>query len=831
MLRRTNKNKKYALRKIGKYFGPCVIGTMIAIGVAVTIPLNEVHAIDSVYIPHVKNASVNNGYEVHEPKGKQYIRNDEVESHVPVLKKKGQDGVKYIFEKDWDDLELSGRPHDPDYFNDHETRNLFVELYAKESVKRAVSEGETDYSSIVDEKGEAGDPDEKYVRKDVDITTVNSHAGEVDPETGKKTPAVSIIDPKYPHRIDSNSGTKPDKYDPTIRVAIEGADGIFDDSDYVVISNKPITVDEDSDENIVKDDGSVVLSRYYKVVTGRRYVEGGGDTIEDANKEDDIYEVGTKPKVVTEEIPYTTRYERDDTKGRDYRVVTTQGKNGKRITTTTYTLNTTNGDVTENKPTVEVTDAIEEVITLGTKPKVEETPIKKPVRYEADPTKPKGETTTETEGEDGKVVTTTPYIVNSDGSVTEGEPTTVRTEPKEKVVKVGTKQKDDIREISITTTYEDDPTLEKGTEKVVTEGKAGSETITTRYIVDPNTGKITETTSSQTTKVMTPKVVKRGTKEVAQPNLKVAQPTIAIVEEPNKASIQVKAPEKDADTVRIIYPKSDGSGDEELTLTKQSNGEWTLDKQPENVILNKETGTVTIPREAVVNKQKVQAQSRNGNSDYTSFVYAVLSIAEANPVGLVTRWVAQIDNITLKTLRDEVSGKEPAGEFEGYKWLSSRLEDGILTHTFEINSGNLPPVNLIPEKPSETENPVIRTVWRDENGKDLKTPSVEKQEAGEVEGYEFVESHREGDNLTVHVFRTKKSQTPSPAPAKVSEQKGEAVATSEKPVENGTSTNESDKAELPNTGTETNASLASAGIMTLLAGLGLGFFKKKEDEN
>ncbi|HGQ9547751.1 TPA: LPXTG cell wall anchor domain-containing protein [Streptococcus pneumoniae] len=36
--------------------------------------------------------------------------------------------------------------------------------------------------------------------------------------------------------------------------------------------------------------------------------------------------------------------------------------------------------------------------------------------------------------------------------------------------------------------------------------------------------------------------------------------------------------------------------------------------------------------------------------------------------------------------------------------------------------------------------------------------------------------------------------------------------------------------ELSNTGTEANATLASAGIMTLLAGLGLGFFKKKEDE-
>ncbi|HEW7261477.1 TPA: LPXTG cell wall anchor domain-containing protein [Streptococcus pneumoniae] len=36
--------------------------------------------------------------------------------------------------------------------------------------------------------------------------------------------------------------------------------------------------------------------------------------------------------------------------------------------------------------------------------------------------------------------------------------------------------------------------------------------------------------------------------------------------------------------------------------------------------------------------------------------------------------------------------------------------------------------------------------------------------------------------------------------------------------------------ELPNTGTEANVTLASAGIMTLLASLGLGFFKKKEDE-
>lgn len=405
----------------------------------------------------------------------------------------------------------------------------------------------------------------------------------------------------------------------------------------------------------------------------------------------------------------------------------------------------------------------------------------------------------------------------------------IRNTPKvDTVITLGTKPKVVTEEIPVTTTYTDDPTLEKGKEVVVTEGEAGSKETVTRYTVNKDTGEITETTSVRTTKEMVPRVVKRGTKEAG--TVKVAQPTIAIVEESNKASIQVKAPEKDADTVRITYPKRGSSENEVLILKKQPNGEWTLEKQPENVTLDKKTGIVTIPREAVVNKQKVQAQSKNGNSDYTSFVYAVLSIAEANPEHPVTIWKDKGG----KELAKIIGKKALAGTIPGYKWVSSRLEDGILTHTFEkINSGNLTPVNLIPEKPSETENPVIRTVWRDENGKNLKTPSVEKQEAGEVEGYEFVESHREGDNLTVHVFRTRKSQTPNPAPSKVSEQKGETVATttSEKTVENGTSTNESDKAELPNTGTETNASLANAGIMTLLAGLGLGFFKKKEDEN
>ena len=456
-------------------------------------------------------------------------------------------------------------------------------------------------------------------------------------------------------------------------------------------------------------------------------------------------------------------------------------------------------------------------------------------------------------------------------------------EPTETVVKVPAKDKVVTEKIPVVTEYEDDPTLEPGKEKEVTPGQPGEKTTTTTYTVDGKTGDITEKTTTQITKEMVKRMVKRGPKEGTpsqpeqptapeeaptqpgqpsepedQPNLKVAPPTIAIVEEANKASIEVKAPKKDADTVRIKYPKSDRSGEEVLTLTKQTNGEWTLDKQPENVTLDKKTGTVTIPRESVVNKEKVQAQAKHKTSGFTPFVYAALSIGEANPEYPVTLWVDRAGT----EIKERVEGqKVQAGEIPGYKWLSSRLENGILTHTFEKVANGTPsspesspshprtlsssPSTSTPEKPNKAETPAVRTVWRDENGKDLKVPSVDKQEAGEVPGYEFVESHREGDNLTVHVFRTKQAQTPapkdqtpspeqaaSPAPSKVSEQKGEAVATatSEKTVDSVTSTKTSDKAELPNTGTEANASLASAGIMTLLAGLGLGFFKKKEDE-
>lgn len=714
-------------------------------------------------------------------------------------------------------------------------------------------------------------PDETKTRDDQEVVTPGSKGVHtktttysVNPNTGEThTPVVTEDDTPMEQKV--------------VKVGIKPVEK----TEIIDITTKYIQdPDLDYGQTVIDNPGSEG-----KIVTRTTYTLNEQDgtttenqpTVQKTEMVQKVVRVGVKPKVEETPIPYTTRYVEDNTKDKDYRETTQVGVKGKETTTTTYTMDPNTGTVTENKPTTVTEQPTEEIITVGTKPKVDVTPVPSPKRYEKDPEREKGQPNQEVPGKPGTSTTTTTYEVDpKTGKVTEkvGDPVVV--EPTETVVKVPAKDKVVTEEIPVVTEYEDDPTLEPGKEKEVTPGQPGEKTTTTTYTVDGKTGDITETTTTKITKEMVKRMVKRGPKEGTpsqpeqptapeeapaqpgqpsepedQPNLKVAPPTIAIVEEPNKASFEVKAPKKDADTVKIIYPKSNGSGNEVLTLTKQPTGEWTLDKQPENVTLDKKTGTVTIPRESVVNKQKVQAQAKHKTSDYTPFVYAALSIEAANPEHPVTLWV----DTAGKEIKEKVVGKKvQAGEIAGYKWLSSRLEEGILTHTFEKVANGTPilpesptshpmtpsssPSTSTPEKPNKAETPAVRTVWRDENGKDLKVPSVDKEEAGEVPGYEFVESHREGDNLTVHVFRIKqaqtpapKDQTPSPAPSKVSEQKGEAVATatSEKTVDSVTSTKTSDKAELPNTGTESNASLASAGIMTLLAGLGLGFFKKKED--
>ena len=757
----SNKYKKYAFRKIGKFFGSCVIATMISLGVAVTLPSNNAYASvngsdgEPEKITDLSTSS--QGYEVRVPKGKKYVRNNEVENHTPRLIHEGKDGRSFIKEKEVEESE--------------EMKSLFETLY------------DEDNDGVIDAK---------YKR--ADANTINEHAGNAIAGTEFVEPKVSEVDTKYPHRVDAGVTNINDIYDSNNDGKPDKADGVIDENDTIVEANKPITVDPNAEENVVKEDGTVVLSKYYRIHVNE------GDT---ADKDDDIYEVGTKPKVERTPIPFETTYERDDSIPKGEERETTVGVNGETVKTTTYELNSTTGEVTAKEPTSETTNPVTRVVKRGTQPKVEKTPIPFETRYERDDSIPEGTEEEVTAGVNGEIVKTTTYELNpTTGEVTTNEPKTATTDPVTRVVKRGTQPK-------------------------------SGETPETPQPEKP--GEIPENPQPE-----------KGSETEESSTLKVAPPTIAIVEEVNKASFEVKAPKKDADTVKITYPKSNGSGDEVLTLTKQPSGEWTLDKQPENVTLDKTTGTVTIPRESVVNKQKVQAQSKHKTSDYTPFVYAALSIEEANPEHPVTLWV----DTAGKEIKEKVVGKKvQAGEIPGYKWLSSRLEEGILTHKFKkvtnetssipnqpesVTNNTNKPSNSTPEKSSEIKKSLIRTVWKTQDGKELKSPSTDKQEAGEFEGYEFVESHLEGDNVTVHVFRAKKTATNTPNEKTTQpEEKQVAVATvtSDKKVEETLSSPTSEKVELPNTGTVTNG-FFTVEVAAILAGLGILIpgVKKKETE-
>ena len=228
-----------------------------------------------------------------------------------------------------------------------------------------------------------------------------------------------------------------------------------------------------------------------------------------------VVKVGTKPTVVETTTPYTTRYVEDNTKDKDYREVTRPGKSGKTTTTTTYTLNPNTGAVTSNEPTMITEEAVEEVITVGTKPKVVETTTPYTTRYVEDSTKDKDYREVTRPGKSGKTTTTTTYTLNPNtGAVTSNEPTTITEEAVEEVITVGTKPK--VEAPKVETPKVETPKVE--TPKVETP-KVETPKVETPKVETPKveTPKV-ETPKVETPKVETPKV---ETPKVETPKVEV----------------------------------------------------------------------------------------------------------------------------------------------------------------------------------------------------------------------------------------------------------------------------------------------------------------------
>ena len=179
-----------------------------------------------------------------------------------------------------------------------------------------------------------------------------------------------------------------------------------------------------------------------------------------------------KPKVEEEEIPFNKVTKENPNLPEGQSRIIQEGKNGKKKTTTTYTVDPKTGKVTPNEPTVETTPPVDQITEIG-KGKDKEGDLK--ITYIPDPESPVGTDTIVEEGRKPK------YDVTGK----EKDP------GKPKVVKIGTKPKVNVEEIPFKEVIVENPSKPEGYRAVLKEGKTGKKTTTTTYSVDPKTGTVT----------------------------------------------------------------------------------------------------------------------------------------------------------------------------------------------------------------------------------------------------------------------------------------------------------------------------------------------------
>ena len=207
----------------------------------------------------------------------------------------------------------------------------------------------------------------------------------------------------------------------------------------------------------------------------------------------EVITVGTKPKVVVEEIPSPVKYEKDPTREKGKPNLIIEGTPGAKTTTTTYNVNPKTGDITENVGTPVVKEPTVKTIRIPAKDKVVVEEIPSPVKYEKDPTREKGKPNLIIEGVPGSKTITTTYNVNpKTGEITENVGAPLIKEPTTKIIRIPAKDKIEITEIPATVRYKKDSTRERGKPNLIIESGPGSKTVITTYNIDPKTGEITE---------------------------------------------------------------------------------------------------------------------------------------------------------------------------------------------------------------------------------------------------------------------------------------------------------------------------------------------------
>ena len=196
-----------------------------------------------------------------------------------------------------------------------------------------------------------------------------------------------------------------------------------------------------------------------------------------------VIEVGIKPSEKVEETPFKEETRPNPALPEGERKVVQEGVKGRKVTRTTYTLDTKTGKVTPKEEVTENTAAKNRIVEVGTKKPDSVTEGELVTVYRPNDKLEAGKQNEVDPGKKSKLV---------NGKETEaGKP---------RIIEVGTKPVVMEKEIPFKETVVQNPSKPEGTRTVLKEGKVGKETTTTTYTLDTKTGKVTPDTKTTVVK-------------------------------------------------------------------------------------------------------------------------------------------------------------------------------------------------------------------------------------------------------------------------------------------------------------------------------------------
>ena len=580
------------------------------------------------------------------------------------------------------------------------------------------------------------------------------------------------------------------------------------------------------------------------------------------NPTETIVKVATKDKVVETLIEPEVEYVKDVEKDFGTPDQRTEGEKGKTVTTTTYDVDPKDGHITEHVGNLVVIPAGKTIVKVGVKTKVEQSkdpegrdvidtttyevdpktgkvtpttvrtygktkeptietrPVPSPVVYEKDDTKVKDTEAITVKGEDGEDTITTTYTVDSNtGKITASEGQPVRTkEPTNTIVKVPAKDK--VVEMLIEPEVEYVKDIEKdfGTPVQRTEGEKGKTVTTTTYDVDPKDGHITEHVGNPVVTPAGKTIVKVGAKtkveqskdsegrdvidtttyEVDPKTGQVTPTTVRTYGKMKEPKVELEQDPKAGDDTAT--PKKPDGSTYPLGTKVEILGEDGKGKVPNSDIADVEkpgTGKITEP-----GKPAVEVPVENP-AKVTIFENGVLPASIELPELMIEiRWIDEDGNVLKPSLKTGSEKDAEHGLISGYEFVRTVISENepVITHIFRKVSSN---TNTIPVTPDTNGNTGPDTSA-------LTTPipvAPVTPDANGDSGYD--------------------TATPTtPIPDEVAPNANHEDTTNA--IDNGVKSKDSQNV-LPNTGTESNETLASLGLLGMLGGLGLALGKKKED--